>query len=445
MALERFDPSSPQHRDDPYTLYKKYREAEPVHWGLAPDPNTSGSWYFFEYEDVLAALKSDKFIHNRSTGSSSQAGTASVPPASKTDSLVSDGSAGFQPASNCSGPGTAGVPPASSNAPQIPALMRYGSKFLLSMDPPSHTRLRSLVQSAFSPNIVESLKPEIESAAIHLLDQISPSESSIDLLTRFAAPLPLTVIAKLLGVPSEDFALLKAWSGPMAATAESRKPEVLAAAMQVCEDFSAYLTEIVQQRRKNPQNDLISSLIAAEADGGKLSEDELIATCMLILVAGHETTTNLIANGVWCLLSNPDQFELIRQTPQLLSSAIEEILRFESPARIAIRFASEDMELKEASIKCGDRIGLVVASANHDPKEFENPDAFLVERKMGRHLSFGFGIHFCLGAALARAEAEIALRALFGRFPNLRLESQEPRWTESISLRGLQALPLALG
>lgn len=323
--------------------------------------------------------------------------------------------------------------------------MRYGSKFLLSMDPPSHTRLRSLVQSAFSPAIVESLKPQIESAAIHLLDQIPPSASEIELITQFAAPLPVTVIAKLLGVPSEDFGRLKAWSGPMAATAESRKPEVIAAAMQVCEEFSIYLSEIVQQRRRSPQDDLISSLIAAEADGGKLTEDELIATCMLILVAGHETTTNLIANGVLCLLSNPDQLELLKRDPQLRSSAIEEILRFESPARIAIRFASEDMELKGASIKRGDRVGLVVASANHDPKEFDKPDSFLIERKMGRHLSFGFGIHFCLGAALARAEAEIALRTLFSRFPNLRLRSREPRWTESISLRGLQALPVELG
>jgi len=315
---------------------------------------------------------------------------------------------------------------------------------MLNSDPPRHTRLRELVNKAFTPRMVAQLEPRVRSITDELVDAVLPT-GSMDLIDDLAYPLPVIVIAEILGVPPSDRAKFKHWSDTLVATLGagfSTTPD--RAPTETIQELNEYFTRVIEQRRQEPREDLISALLAAELDGEKLTHEDLLGFCVLLLVAGNETTTNLIGNAVRCLLEHPDPFERLRSDPSLWGSAVEEVLRYRSPVQATIRMAAEDVELRGKTIKEGEPIVVWLASANRDAAEFPDPDRFDITRQPNRHLAFGLGIHFCLGAPLARQEANIALKTITRRLPRLRRADDgklEP--LEGFIMNGLMHLPLA--
>ena len=315
----------------------------------------------------------------------------------------------------------------------------------LFLDPPDHTRLRGLVSRAFTPRVVEELRPRILELVDELLDAAA-EKGSIEIIEDLAYPLPVDVICELLGVPSEDHVQFREWSRETARSLDPEEvlpPEVREKRVKTMEAFSQYFQDLIAERRKHPGQGLIDGLIATEEAGDKLSEEELLSTCILLLVAGHETTVNLIGNGMLALLRHPDQLELLRNDPSLTTGAVEELLRYDPPVQLTGRTALEDMEVGGATIKKGRQSVLLLAAANRDPERFENPDTLDITRADNRHLAFGFGIHACLGAPLARLEGEIAFRRLCDRFEGLQLITDAPEYKENIVLRGLASLPVS--
>lgn len=319
------------------------------------------------------------------------------------------------------------------------------SHWMLVLDPPDHTRLRSLVSQAFTPRAIERLRQQIQHVVDDLLDGFATTRR-MDLIADFAYPLPVQVICSLLGVPAEDQRPFRQWSAAVAASLDAvvnRDPELIRGGNAGAEGLTEYFRELVAIRRSDPQDDLLSVLIAAEEYGDRLSEDELLGTSVLLFLAGHETTTNLIGNGMLALLCHPDQVEKLRDDPSLIRTAVEELLRYDSPIqRSGIRFASEDVELDSAVIRRGEMATGFIGASNRDPDQFLDPDDLDVGRLNNRHLSFAAGSHYCLGAALARLEAQIAFATLVEHFPNLDLLIDEPVWRQTAQLRGLQSLPV---
>jgi cytochrome P450 len=320
------------------------------------------------------------------------------------------------------------------------------TRSLLFMDPPEHTRLRGLVARAFTPRRVEELREATRAIAIELVDAMAPQSGVVDLITAFAYPLPVRVICALLGVPSEDEAIFTAWSRGIARSVDPtilRSPEVEAAIVEARRGLQAYLGDLLAARRRRPGNDLMSALAAVEADGDRISPRQIVALAQLLLVAGHETTVNLIGNGTLALLRAPDQLALLRHSPGLAGPAVDELLRFDSPVQITQRVVVEDMEVVGCPVKAGDEIMLVLGAANRDPAVFADPHRLDVARDARRHVAFGGGIHHCLGAALARMEGEIAFCALLDRFGRIELAGTPVR-RPTFTLRGLASLPVAL-
>lgn len=316
---------------------------------------------------------------------------------------------------------------------------------MIHMDPPDHTRLRGLVNKAFTPKTVEAMAGHIQEIVNHLLDAVK-GRGRMDVIEDFAYPLPVTVIAEMLGVPAEDRARFKHWSdevsvvlgGDVAALSETALRRATTARGELVD----YFRDIVRQRRKNPGADLISALTQAEEEGGKLSEDELYSTVVLLLVAGNETTTNLIGNGLLALLRHPEEMHKVWDSPSRIPAAVEEMLRFDSPVQLTTRMAKTDLEIHGTKIPKGDWLYLVVGAANRDPAQFPAPDRFDVTRVENKHLAFGAGNHFCLGAPLARLEAQIAVRALREHFPKLRIDEEPIEYRNNFNLRGLKSLPV---
>ncbi len=316
------------------------------------------------------------------------------------------------------------------------------SKVLLFMDAPDHTRLRGLVSKAFTPRSVERLRPRIAQLTEEMLAPLREA-GRFDVIDDVGFPLPVTVICELLGVPSEDRELFRQHTRAMAAILDRDvTPAQLGEAAGAALTFGAYLVPLFEQRRRAPQADLISALVAAEEAGDRLGADELLITVVLLLAAGHETTMNLIGNGLLALLRNPDQLELLRARPDLMPSAVEELLRYDSPVRLTARTALEDAVVAGEAVRAGDQVMAMLDAANHDPAVFEAPHTLDVTRDARRHLSFGGGAHYCLGAALARAEAQVALSALVA-LPGLELATDEPRWRPLVALHGLESLPVS--
>ena len=310
---------------------------------------------------------------------------------------------------------------------------------LLDLDPPDHTRLRSLVSKAFTPRSVAELAPRIQQVVDDLLDS-TIGRDRFDLIDEFAYPLPVTVIAEMLGVPSEDMDTFKSWSNDVALSVE---PTVNDRQRRRIEEAGAKLYEyfegIIEQRRESPQDDMITALIAAEDEGDRLTHEELLTTLLLLLVAGNETTRNLIGNGMLALVRNPDQFERLRNDPGLIDSAIAEMLRFDSPVQLDGRMVSEDVEIGGKRIRAGQRAICLIGAANRDPSVFTDPQTFDIGRREQSHISFGRGIHHCLGAPLAVLEGRIAFTSLLERFSSVRLLS-EPDYREQAVLRGVKQL-----
>lgn len=323
---------------------------------------------------------------------------------------------------------------------------RAATPGFLFLDPPDHTRLRKLAQQAFSPKAVRALEPEIESLVAELLDKVAES-GRLDVVPDLAYPLPVAVICRMLGVPLEDepqfsraAALLAQGLDPIM-TLTGQASETADERLQAGEWMREYLGALVEKRRADPREDMISALIAAEEDGDQLTADEIVATCNLLLVAGHETTVNLIANAVRAMMRDPAQWTALAADPDRAGAVIEETLRYDPPVQLVMRIAGAEMQIGEVTVPVGDSILLLIAAANRDPEAFDRPDDFDPDREGLRHLTFSKGPHFCLGAPLARLEARIALTELARRFPDIR-PTAGPVYKPNVTLRGLASLPL---
>jgi cytochrome P450 len=317
------------------------------------------------------------------------------------------------------------------------------SKWMVFSDPPNHTRIRMLVNKAFTPKAVEEMRPFMNEITDYLLQQVE-STRKMDVIRDYAFLLPILVISKMLGLPDEDRDLLKQWSDDLlllvfGAVKETNRHERAKNGMQ---QMVYYLENVVQARQKNPQNDLITSLVNAKERGDALSMGEVISTCTLLIFGGHETTTNLIANGLYSLLKNPDQLEKLRANPSLIHSAIEELIRFDGPSKAIMRIAKEDVEIEDKKIKKGQRVLFMQNAANRDPEVFENPDKLDITRQSNHHLGFGKGIHYCLGAPLARLESTVAINQVLKHLKNIRLERTDLEWQPNIISRALKQLPV---
>ncbi|MBM7660265.1 cytochrome P450 [Bacillus mesophilus] len=401
-----FNPLSAEFQEDRYEVLKKYREQEPVHG--SPEKVLSGReltrWTLTRYDDAVFVLKDSRFVKELKNV------FPDAPP-----------------------------PPIPSG---MEALVSSQRNQMLFRDPPDHTRLRRLVTQAFTPRIVEQLNPRIKEIAVDLLSDIKVG-SEFDVVSAFAFPLPVIVIAEMLGVPHEDRDKIKSWSQSFIKTIDYKPSmEAYFQGNQATIEFRDYFRDIIRERAKQPKTDLISGLIQARDEGGKLSEDELLDMCILLLVAGHETTVNLIANTIYLLNKYPNQQELLRNQPELMPNAIEEVLRFEPPVQVMGRQVAEELTLRGKTLHRGDFVNIWISSANRDENQFENPDVFNITRKDNRHLAFGQGHHFCLGAPLARKEGEISIATFLECFPHMELGTDHLEWTLSPLMRSLKSLPV---
>jgi cytochrome P450 len=396
-----FNPFDPRLRTNPYEVYRELREEAPIYWS-----EMMQVWVFTRYDDVLAALRD----HSRY---SSERLRANNPLVQAMESFrLSSGPLGTTPT-------------------------------MLSIDPPAHTRMRSLVNKAFTPRVVERMRPHIEDIADELLDSLR-EPGKLDVVADFAVPLPVIVIAEMLGVPPSDRTRFKAWSTDIAVSLGGpfMPPDAIERAVRSSNEIADYFREQIAARRREPRDDLLSALCAAEEQGDLLTEDELIATCILLLVAGNETTTNLIGNGMLALLQHPDQRRRLQSDPGLISLAVEEMLRYDPPAQMTSRIAAESFSLRGNRFEPGQVILVMLAAANRDPEHFPHPDRFDVARRPNRHLAFGHGIHYCLGAPLAIAEAQVAFATLLRRLPEPEPAFESPDWDPSFILRGLKSLAI---
>jgi cytochrome P450 len=379
---------------DPYPAYTKLREEEPVSYILLPDGQSA--WLITKYEDALAALKDQRLIKDFTKLTDNETVETSV-----------------------------------------------FSQNMLFADMPDHKRLRGLVAKAFTPQMIRGYADRIQEITNELLDNMQ-DKGSVDLIDSFAFPLPIIVICEMLGIPTEDRDKFRLWSNSMIEGSNGAFAQDMEQHMY---DFVAYLGERFATMRENPGDDLISKLLVAEEQGDQLSEQELYGVVSLLIIAGHETTVNLIGNSVMALLEHPKQFALLKAQPELIQTAIEEVLRYNDPVEFSTsRWSGEDLDFKGNAIRKGDLVIVVLNSANHDPAQFSDPEVFDITRQKSRHLAFGKGIHACLGAPLARLEGEIAINSLVKRFPNMTMyeDKDNLEWREGMIVRGVKKLPISL-
>ncbi len=323
-------------------------------------------------------------------------------------------------------------------------LFHAHSKMMLFSDPPDHTRLRSLVNKAFTPRVVENMRPHIQQIVDDLLDRVEDA-GRMDVIEDLAYPLPVTVIAELLGIPLDRREQFRHWSDHIAAFiggTSAPEEQMLRDALQTVLEMTEYFRAVAAKLRVNPRDDLLSALALAEVQGDRLHEDELVANCILLLVAGHETTTNLVGNGVLALLKEPEQLQRLKDDPELIGTAVEEFLRFDSPVQGTSRMAGVDFEIGGQQLVAGQHVSLMIGAANRDPAQFPDPNRLDIGRRENRHLSFSHGAHFCLGAPLARLEGRIAIGTLVQRMPRLELATEMLEWRDNFTLRGVKALPV---
>lgn len=383
---------------NPYPAFHSLQQHDPVHQALMPDGHYA--WIVTRYEDAVAVLKDTRFIKDFTVFLNEEE--------------------------------------------RAEAQKNIFSQNMLFADPPDHKRLRGLVQQAFTPKMIEELRGRITEIANELIDDMQ-DRSRIDIIDDFAFPLPIIVICEMLGVPSEDRDKFRTWSNTLVEA--SNDPGKAEKIQQHTEEFTAYLRDWIATRREQPVDDMVSKLIQAEEAGDRLSEQELYGVVSLLIIAGHETTVNLIANGLFALMTHPDQMRTLQQQPERIRPAIEEMLRFEGPVEFSTdRWASETIEFQGKTINMGDHVLVALDAANRDPEAFEDPDVFDITRGQSKHLAFGKGMHFCLGAPLARVETEVAVNTLLERFPELQLDASpaELEWRPGILMRGLTELPVRL-
>lgn len=382
--------------NDPYQIYRTLREDSPISY-----VDSLNSYLFTRYEDCSRILRDVNF--------GKQQGTLNT---HELQNQFLDANRGRYP--------------------------QVEERSILTLDPPGHTRLRSLVSKAFTPKMVESLKPFVRAITSNIIE--ANEGRTFDVISSLAAPVPAYVIAKMMGVPDKDRGKFKEMSDDLILSLDpSKRGEELMKSIRSRYELASYFEKLIELKSREPGSDLISSLIKIRDSDGKLSHSELLAMCILLLVAGHETTTNLIGNGFYTLLRHRDQMDILKSDSSLLRNGIEEMLRYESPVQMTSRIAYETVNIADVEIKKGSKVITVIGSANRDPDANENPDIFDVERKNVKHLSFSEGIHFCLGAPLARMEAEIVFELLLMKYSNARIEG-EPKWKDNITMRGLESL-----
>ena len=393
----------PEIRADPYPFYTRIRTEDPVHWD-----EPGNFWVLTRYADAASAFQDARF--SRAQGL--QSGYHRLPENERTLA---------RPAYDV-----------------MAKMMTYS-------DPPYHTRLRGLVQKAFTPRAVEQMEPHIQQIVDELLDA-GEAKGLMEVMRDLAYPLPIIVIAEMLGLPTEDRAQFKQWSDDLFAImgVVRHAPELMQKAAESAGQITDYINQLSEQRRQKPKDDLLSGLVAAEDEGSRLTHEELVANVVMLLAAGHETTTNLIGNGILALLRHPEEMEKLVKNPDLITSTIEEIMRYDNPVQIVYRSVTEDVEMDGKRIEKGQIVNLVVGSANRDPAHFSDPDHFDITRHEGRHVGLGLGIHFCLGAPLARLEGRIAINTLLPRFPQLELSTDKLQWHEHPTFRGVKELPVKL-
>jgi cytochrome P450 len=409
MVVEQpvFNPFDPDFAADPYPSFAELRARDPVH------ETPVGLWMLFGYDDVLRVLRDPSLsVEERN----------------------------------------AVVPPMLAN-PEREALVGErsgGSRAMLNLDPPDHHRLRRLVAKVFTPRVVEDLRPRVQLLFDDLVtDAQARADTEIDVISDIAFPLPFSVISDLLGMPDgQDRLQLRAWSGSLVKTLDPIvSDEDFAAALEAGDQFTAYLREVLVWKRGSPSADLLSALIAAEDAGDRLTEQELIDQVLLLFIAGHETTVNLIGNGMLALLRNRAQMELLAGDPSLDANAVEELLRYDSPVQASRRITLTDIEIRDRVIPAGCFALTSLASANRDADHFgpTADDLDITRPDAGQHVAFGGGVHHCLGAALARVEGQVAVGGLVRRYPRMELTAEKLVWNGRLVLRGLTALPVALG
>jgi cytochrome P450 len=387
---------SPDNVRDPYPLLARLRQDDPVHWS-----ERLGAWLILRYDDLFDALSDERLSSDR------------VLPVFETK---------LTPAQQL------------ERAPTFEILRHW----MVFNDRPRHTRLRRLVSAAFTPRAIELLRPRVEKVVDDLLDELDGHEE-IDLIGDFAYPIPATIIAEMMGVPEEDRPRFKDWSDCIMALVfgargdHDRRARAQRGLLELCD----YLHSLVARFRAGPEENLITSLIEAGDADDSLTDDEIVATCTLLLFGGHETTTNLIGNGTRVLLEHPEQLARFRAEPGLLQRAVEELLRFDGPSKLEVRRVGEDMEFQGRPFREGQQVLLLQASANRDPDAFPAPDTLDLGRHPNRHIGFGFGIHYCLGASVARLEGSVGLRRLFDRFPDLAPAEEAPVWHPLLVSRGM--------
>jgi cytochrome P450 len=408
-------------RTNPYPFYGQLREQDPIHWD-----EEMGFWTLTRYDDIASLYTDERF--------------------SRAQGLLRN----FERLTE--------------HEQQIAQPVFHSfSKTVFYSDPPYHTHLRSLMNHAFTPRYVERLRPYIQQTVNQLLDS---HDHQMDIIHDFAYPLPVMVIAELIGLPAGDRAKFKNWSDDLFAilgTVKNKSSHLLERAAQSLGEMTEYIKDLANKRRDNMGDDLLSILLSV-SDGNEcpvphhtsgqlireapavstLTEEELVANINILLSTGHETTTHLIGNGILAFLRHPEQLKLLKENPDLLDSTIDEILRYDNPVQITYRSALEDVEIKGKIIHKGDLVNTILGSANRDPERFNNPNQFNITRDEGRHLSFGLGIHYCIGAPLVRLEAEIAFETILSRFPNLKLNSDTLEWQEHPIFRGLKKLQVSL-
>ena len=389
-----YNPLATQFAQDPYPVYASLRQRDPVHRS-----RLMNAWLFARHADIDIILRDhQRFGNDPRKGDLTRRQRANLPPEEEFS--------------------------------------------ILFLDPPDHKRLRALVNKAFTPKAVNALEPHIRSLLGSLLDEID-DPAGFDLMKAVAQPLPVIVIAEMLGVPPKDRDQFKIWSDQRARTLEPVISEQeRAASNAAARALDAYFRPIIKERREAPKDDIVSALAQAEEEGDRLTEREMLNMLRLLLIAGNETTTNLIGNGVLALLRHPDQLQRLRDDPSLIPSAVDELLRFDSPVQTDFRRVLEDCEVNGHPLRRRENIVLLLGAANRDPDVFDDPDRLDIGRGDRSHVSFGRGIHHCIGAPLARLEGRIVLEMLLERFSQIRLHSEQPRFRNSIVLRGLESFPV---
>jgi cytochrome P450 len=395
-----YKPNDPAFLADPFPLYRRLRDEDPAHWS----PRLK-AWVLTRYEDVRRVCLDSQMSSDRLR------------------------------------PFFAALP--APEAAKVAELARYLTLWMVFRDPPEHTRLRRLAAKVFNVRSVHALRPNIERLTQWLLDPLS-EKKEFDFIADFAGPLPALVIMDMLGAPREELARLKRLSDEMALFIGSARDaaEKYQRASAATREMAGIFRELVSARRAAPQRDLLTELVSLDDAGDRLSDDELVATCILLLFAGHETTTHHLANGLRALLQFPDQLERLRAHPELAPAAVEELLRYDGPIGAQVRIVQEPQTLHGKQLRPGERVFVLMNAANRDPRAYPEPDRLDLERNGVPHLTFGFGAHICLGFPLARLEGQVALPAVLERWRRIELAGPEPEWMDSMVLRGMKALPV---